>query len=802
MKISYRWLCEIIPGLDKIPAAELAEKLTHSGLEMEGLEDQAQKYKGIVVGLVKSLKPHPNADKLRVCEVSTGSQSTQVVCGAPNVKEGGRYPLATLGTVMPSGMEIKPVKLRGEPSSGMLCSASELELSADSNGLLPLSDHFKEGDAISEVLQLNDVVMELNITPNRGDALSHWGVAGDIAALTGLSLDQNIIAGALAQERFSESEQKGAVGIKLQSPEACGRFSVSEIKSVKVAPSPLWLAQRLESLGIRSINNVVDATNFVMLLTGHPVHAYDRRDLAGSDIIIKTLDAPTPFKTLDEQERSLVAGDLVIADQNGPVGLAGIMGGANSEIKDDSTDLVLEVAYFDPNNIRKTARRLGLNSESSYRFERFVNPDSVVLAHQKLQQLILNLAGGNASAITDAYPKPFQKKQITLRSDRVEALLGVRVADDVIQNILSRLGCEVSLSSTGVFSVLAPIGRSDLEREVDLIEEVARLQGLDKIPAEMPRLSLRSPQESDSARVGRWAKDFFVGKGFVETVHYSFTDEDLLKLVVPQTEANWEKLKNPISEDLKIMRPSLLPQLIQCYQKNRLLQEEGLRFFELRTVFSKETSGKVHEAPVLAGLYTGSEFGRNRFSKERPFDLFDGKGWLELLFKQARIALSVSEHSDWPYHPSMSMAFFDRDQKIATLGALHPELLQKFKIKEQVFVFEIAFDQFSKAFQKQSLRYQNISSFPAVYRDLALVADDSLSFGAIESCIQKHRPAWLSDVHLFDVYQGENLPAGKKSLAISMKYESPGESLTDEKVNEQHFALVDVLQKELKVALR
>ncbi len=799
MKVSYNILCELVPGLEKFPAKVVADKLTFSGLEVEGYEDKGAKLKGIVVGKTISVERHPNADKLSLCRVSAGKEEFQVVCGAPNVKAGCLYPFATLGTVMPSGLEIKPVKLRGVESFGMLCSARELELSEESNGLLDLSENLTVGEGIAKALALDDVIFELNVTPNRGDALSHWGVARDLSALFDLPVSfTNSICPNAALTPAATSKPK----IKLQhkNPEACARFSVSEISNIKVGPSPQWLENRLTLLGQRPINNIVDATNYVMLITGHPVHAYDARDLQGGEIAVRLSTDQTKFKTLDGIERDILAGDLIIADASRVVGLAGVMGGENSQIKTDTTNIVLEVAQFKPECVRKTARRLGIVSESSYRFERFVNPETVILAHEILQNLIVTLGGGVRTSITDSYLSPVQLPEILLTANFVTRTLGIAIDEKIIVGYLTRLGCVVK--GSGELQVTPPTARSDLTRAIDLVEEVARLGGLEKIPAVMPNLLVQGSRENKATRLAREIKNFLVQDGFFETVHYSFGEARVFESLVKNPEpATWVKLKNPLSEELAVMRPSLLPHLLQSYVKNRRHSEKALKLFELRHVYHKK-DGKALQREVMAGVMGGVPLGRNRFGLNRALNFDDVNGLVTRLCDLARLGVVIEHHKEWPFHPGQAIAYLIDGRQILRAGVLHPQILLGHKIKENLCYFEVEYEFFSSLFGQERVSFKPVSPLPPVYRDLAVVVDENLSFLELKMAIEALKPRELKAIELFDVYHGENLPNGKKSLAFSIIYESDAENMTDEAVNKIHFELVDKLKAKLNIELR
>lgn len=803
MKISYTWLTEILPGLHKYPAAEIARKLNLSGLEVESVTDLAARFKGIVAGEVLDVQKHPNADRLNLCRVSTGRESFNVVCGAPNVKQGKKYPFAAPGIVMPDGMEIKPVKIRGEFSQGMLCSGRELQLNGDHQGILELDENAKVGEPFARAMGLEDVILDIAVTPNRGDALSHWGVAREVSVLTGLSVqDQVFLPPGLLSGFKPPREQRATVVLKHKNKKACTRFTVSGISGVKISVSPRWLAQRLESQGLRSINTVVDATNYVMLLTGHPVHAYDARHIADQTITVDTIQSPQKFKTLDGVERGFLPGDLVIGDARGIVGLAGIMGGENSEIKWDTQDVILEAAHFDPVVIRKTAKRLGLQTESSFRFERFVNPDTVLKAHLCLRDLIVYLAGGVPTKILDSYPKKRRTVSLKLSPADVKKILGIDVPQREVVRILKGLGCKVTRQKSSC-KVIPPPARSDLTRPVDLIEELARFHGLDRIPTCLPTLRVRHPQETRPSMFEKAVKEFFVANGFSETVHYSFGDPKTFPQALKEMPPDrFVRLENPLSEEMAVLRPSLLPALLSCYLKNYRLRENGLRIFELRNVYSRKDNGTVGEIRQLAGLHSGNPLGRNRFGLARVVDFYDGKGLLASLFNEARISWSEKRDEGWPFHSGQAVSFYVENTLIAKTGALHPLLLQENKIKDRLYYFEIQYDHLAALFQKNIPRYQPVSELPPVYRDLSLVVSKEVTHARLLSCLDEYRPPSLKKIHLFDVYEGDGIPNDMKSLSFSMVYESSQENLTDEGVNQMHFKLVEKLKDVLGARLR
>jgi phenylalanyl-tRNA synthetase beta chain len=644
-------------------------------------------------------------------------------------------------------------------------------------------------------------IFEINVTPNRGDVLGHMGLAIEIGALTGLALNEAGGIPKLFLEKFAASAVGGEtcrVTVHHLETKACLRYSVSTIHGVNVGASPSWLSARLEALGIRAINAVVDATNYVMLLTGNPVHAFDLEKLSGHALVVRAAEVGARFRTLDGFERELLRGDLLIADGNQAVALAGIIGGENSEVSPTTKALALEVAAFDPDAVRKTAKRLGIKTESSYRFERFVDPNRVRVAHEWLQRLIVTMVGGQASVILDSYPSPAPTCTIDFPISEVSRLLGIVISQIQVTEILTRLGCQVELSH-GRLCVGVPSYRPDLTRPADLVEEIARLYGLDKIPAVLPVLPVHVPFESKVSALESTLKDFFIDHGFVETLHYSFGDPAWFEAVLRQGEENqWVSLKNPLSEELSVMRPSLLPHLLATYLKNRPLGRKGIRLFESRSIFLQ--SG---ETRVLAGLMAGNPLGKNRFGLTHDDDFFDVKGLVDKLLSKADLKARLSVLSDWPFHPTQSASYHVGDVTLAKVGVLHPELLLEHKVRDRVMYFEIAIETFAETFGQGKKAFRPVNALPPVYRDLALLVPVTLSHQDILEAIHVLKPSQLKRVELFDLYQGANLEEGKKSLAYAFVYEpSHGEAMTDDEVNRLHFSLVEKLSQSLDVTIR
>lgn len=792
MKFSYQWLKELLPGLKERPK-KLAHTLTLAGLEVESVEEQGKGLEKVVVGQVKSVAKHPNADRLSVCEVSDGKEVHSIVCGAPNVSPGKKYPLALEGAELPNGLILKRVKIRGVESRGMLCSAKELGLSEEVEGILELPDNAPVGRSFASYYQLNDSILDVANPPNRGDCLSHIGLAREIGAIHPphfKDLRSHLIKGTYSIKDYVKVQVKDSRG--------CPRYCSRVIRGIKISPSPKWMVSRLESLGVRSINNVVDATNYVMLETGHPLHAFDHRFLRGGKLIIRKAGQAQKFETLDDEKRDLVAEDLVIADVEGVVALAGIMGGKNSEVQEDTSVLVLEAAAFNPVRIRQTARRLGLQSESSYRFERVVNPDTVSFALNRLTQLILELAGGEASReVIDLYPKKVKPVRLTLREARLEHILGIKIKQAEVKRILTSLGFKPVRSASG-WRLTIPLYRNDITREIDVIEEVVRLSGYDQIKPELPRSIMRPARQSEQGKLEESVRNFLLNHGFYETIHYSFCGpEDLQK---GGYSGDAVRLANPLSREMSLLRPALLPALLETYAKNRSSSEEGLRFFELRQIYFPPQG----EQKRLAGIYGGPFYSTNWIEKGRLMDFFDGKGLLEAFFNFAKLAsVSFVPTDERPeFHPGQCMRIDSNKKTLGYFGKLHPAILGKADLKDSVFYFDLDYSLLVQEWGAQGLRYEILSPYPRVTRDMALVMNEEMTHEEILKAVAELNVSWLKEVSLFDLYKGDKLPPGKKSLAFALVYENVERTLTDEEVNEVHFKLIDSLKNKLGVELR
>lgn len=795
MKYSFNWIKEFLPTLKAGPL-EVAHRLTDVGLEVERIEDLSLPYKGVVVGEVLSKARHPNADRLSVVTVFDGHQKLPIVCGAPNVTEGKKYPFARLGATLPNGVEIRKTPIRGIESSGMLCSAKELGLSEEATGLLELSSDIKVGTSFARARGLDDTLLHVAVTPNRGDCLSHLGLAREISAAFGLKIRE-----------YKNLSIKGGYKIKdyvkihHQDRRGCRRYCARVIRGVKVAPSPEWLVRRLEPLGIRSINNVVDATNDILLGLGHPLHAFDHRFLKGSEIHVRVAGVKQIFEALDETKRELLPEDLVIADRDGPVALAGIIGGKGSEIREDTTTIVLEAASFDPGRIRRTSKRLGLTTESSYRFERHVPPETVPAALEAVTSMILQLAGGEASAdVIDLLGSRRPVPKVFLSRDHLTKIVGNPVADARVAKIFSSLGLNPRRQGKGWLTSIPP-HRSDLTREIDLIEEVVRLEGFGKISPAMPRLILSEPRQSPERRMEGRLRSFFISRGFSETIHLSFVSEEegLLSGFPPD---RLLPLRNPLSREGEFLRPSLLPSLLACCRRNQREGRSDLRFFELRTVFSR-VNGEA-EKKSLGAITGGDLFPPNWQKLKKEGNLFLGKGLVTDFFGRIPIQQVPFPDGACPsfLHPKEALRLICRETPIGFLGKVHPALLARYELKIPLLYLEIDASTAFSLFDAASPKFSLPSPYPSIVRDLSIVVDAGIPYAEIEREMKREKVPWQTRFYLYDIFEGGAVPQGKKSLTFSLTYESSEKTLTDDEVNKVHFALVDRLTVKLGAALR
>ncbi len=798
MKLPLRWLGEFVAsGLD---AAAFCERLTMGGLEVEGIEELGDEIRGVVVGAVTATRPHPQGERLTLCDVDSGTGSTvEVVCGAANARAGIRVALAREGAELPGGKHIENATIRGVLSAGMLCSESELGLSDEAaSGILELPRTAPLGADVADYLAARETVLEISITPNRGDCLSVLGLAREVALLTGAKL----------RVRPTRLQEKGAatgeaLRVRIEDESGCRRYAARIVRGVKVGPSPLWLRLRLQAAGLRSINNVVDVTNYVMLERGQPLHAFDLRRLPQPEIVVRRAGSTEAIQTLDGVVRFLAADDLLITTGAEAVAIAGVMGGADSEVEETTTDLLLESAWFDPTTVRRTARRLDLNSEASYRFERGVDIEGVIDALDRAAALIVETAGGTvAPTAIDVYPGRRPSPSIVLRPQRVNEILGLEVSLGAIRQTMKALGATVTKAAGGAFTVQPPSFRSDLEREIDLIEEVARVVGYDRIPTHLPLRQLAvggMPKRMALEREIRW---LLRGGGMSELIGLAFAtpagNEALRGVNVGGRPI---RLLNPISREESELRTSLLQSVAAMWRHNRNQGATAIAGFSIAKVYWWE--GEPREgwrvAGVMAGVLPVSGLGGRRVPA-----FTDMKGVLENLFDHLGLLDKVSWRpaTDWEsLHPGKSASIFIEDDFVGVVGALHPDAEAALDLGGDHWLFEIDLERLSER-ALPAKQFRGLPRFPAVVRDLAIVVEAEFRSDEIVHFVRQWNHDLVEAVHLFDEYVGSPIAPGKKSLAYSIAYRAADRTLTDEEVNALQDQLVAALEKKFRVEHR
>ena len=806
MKIPLSWLTDYIDLTE--PPRAIADRLTFSGTEVEGIETVGSTYEGFVVAEVHAVEKHPNADKLSVCRVFDGANELQVVCGAPNVQAGGRYPFARVGVTLPDGsLTIKKAKIRGVESFGMLCAADELGLSDDHSGLLVLDAKWAPGTPLAEVLGPPDTVFELEVTPNRPDCLSLIGIARELAAVYGIkrkALD--------AEDGRRKTENRSPVTdhrslVLVEDPTACARYTARLLEGVKIGPSPDWMKQRLERAGIRSINNVVDITNYVMLETGHPLHAFDRDLLAEGRVVVRRAKAGERMATLDGVDRELDPSMLLIADAARPVAVAGVMGGAGSEICDVTTNVLLESAWFDPAQTRTTARKLGLSTESSYRFERGVDIEGVERASQRAAQLMVEITGARmVGDVIDTRPECAAPRRIVGRFQYVRDVMGVEISDAEISGIFGRLEIGVHAKPGGAFEAVIPSFRGDLEREIDLVEEVARIHGLENVPVPHPRAVVDPMAGRDNTvRAKARLRASLAGLGVSEILNYSLVSEAQLDLFDSGNKARRVPIPRPISADQSVLRISLVPQMVETLGRNRAHQAEQAALYEIGRTFERAEGGSVVETERLCIGLLGP-LGRSAMERRRsvtPEEMFLwAKGLVESLARALGLgAFSVRATSAGYAEAGAAVEVLAGDAVLGTLTLVDRRIRKEWRLADPVAVIELAVAPLLAEALKVRV-FRDIPAFPSVARDVAMIVADAVSHADIVRVIRAAAPSELEAVELFDIFKGPAIGAGKRSAAYSLVYRSARRTLTDDEANGYHETVKAALRKELAAEIR
>lgn len=791
MKFSEQWLRELVqPELD---AQALADQLSLAGLEVDDVESVASDFSGVVVGEILSAEQHPDADKLRVCQVSNGTETFQVVCGAPNARAGIKTAFAMVGATLPGDFKIKKAKLRGVESMGMLCAEDELGLSDDHDGIMELSANAPVGQDVREYLNLNDMIIDVDLTPNRGDCLGMVGMAREVGVLNKVpvaEIDCSPVAASIDDQ----------ISIELQAPAACPRYLGRIIRNINInAETPRWMVERLERSGVRSIDPVVDVTNYVLLELGQPMHAFDLNKLEGG-IRVRMAEQGEPLKLLDGSEVKLNADTLVIADHNKAVAMAGIMGGGNSEVSEETTDIMLECAYFDPIAIAGRARNYGMHTDASHRYERGVDWQLQARATERATALLLDIVGGEAGPVVEAESKADLPESVTvsLRHERVTSLLALEIPAAEIEEILTRLGMQLSAMQSGVWTIAVPSYRFDISIEEDLIEEIARVYGYNKLPSKTPRAELPLPSIKESQVGVGQVRRHLVARGYQEAITYSFIESGLAKLFDDQHDA--VALANPISAEMAVMRTTLWAGLSKAVAYNQARQQSRVRLFEIGQRFVEE-GGELSQANSLAGIITGNRQPESWMGKSDKVDFFDIKGDLESLLEMAGDAESYALVADKhvALHPGQSARIERNGKTVGWIGAMHPSLQKQLDLNGPVYLFEL---ELAELLEGTLPRFSSLSKFPESRRDLAMVIDQQVGFDAVRQIAKEQGGEFLKDVILFDVYTGQGIEAGRKSLALGLTWQHPSRTLNEEEINASVAAVVERLTNDLGAVLR
>ncbi len=810
MEISLEWLGEFV---ELPPVQELVQKLAGAGIEVEEVRNPAARVKGVVVGLVESVEPHPNADRLRVCGVFDGKQRHRVVCGAPNVVAGQKVPFAPLGAELPGGV-LEGRKIRGVESAGMLCSKADLGLEQKSEGLWDLGQAVEVGDDALAAARVGPSLV-LGITPNRPDLLSHVGVAREVAAATGRKMKT---------PTYRVTEKGPDVGslarVVVDDPAGCKRYVARVVRNVKIGPSPAWVQTRLEQAGMRAINNVVDATNFVLLELGQPLHAFDLAEIAPEaglpTIHVRRAKEGEKLSTLDGTEVELVAEDLLIADAEQGLALAGVMGGADSEVKETTTTVLLESAYFDPTRVRRTARRHGFRTEASYRFERGADPGVVVKAIDRCAQLLVDNAGGEvAKGHIDVSHKLDLAPEVTLRLERVGRVLGLEPSAETVAQLLEPLEIRVAGRNGSSLRFVVPSFRPDITREIDLIEEVVRRYGYEKVPERLPDTGGAywfAPLSDDTRERARTSLQ---GAGCTEVVTFGFGNPELMKLLAPDA-GEPLRILNPLGEELSGLRTSLWPGLVGILGRNQRFGQKDVRVFELGTVFRRRTpqSGEdardreLPEEALVAGiLVAGGRWGGQWYERGEQADFGDLAGVLETLTDafQPRSALARRPAPNPVLNPYCSAAIELDGVVIGWAGQLLPQLCQKLEVAGPVYLAEVRLSPLAAA--PRTLQHRPLPRFPGTRRDIAVIAPRTLQAETLRGFLQERAggklgPEVVEQVRIFDVYAGKPIPATHVSLAFAIEYRSRERTLTDAEVGEAFAQVQDELKRQFEVEVR
>ena len=789
MKFSENWLREWVnPEID---SAELQEQLTMLGLEVDAVEE-THSLEAIVVARIASVEPHPNADKLRVCGVDDGTGETlSVVCGAPNAREGICVPLARVGAVLPGGTKIKSAKLRGVASFGMLCSARELGLSDDASGLMELPVEAPVGENLRDYLALDDTLIEIDLTPNRGDCLSIRGIARDVAARNRQLLSVLEVAPVPPQT-------DATFPVEIDEGMGCARYAGRVIRNIDpTVTTPLWITEKLRRCGLRGISPVVDITNYVMLELGQPMHGFDLDKLSGQIVVRDARDGES-VELLDGREVTLSSDTLAITDDSGVIAIAGIMGGERTAVTAETTNVFFEAAMFMPEKIAGRPRKYNAHTDSAHRFERNVDPQGQVAAVERATQLLIEIAGGEPGPVTEVFDHTlaYAPTTLDLPRDRIQKLLGVSITDQDIVDVLTHLGLTLTGNDSG-WRVDVPSYRPDISIVEDLVEEIARVYGYDRLPRTHPGLLPSMTQRDETTVSIDSLKALLVERGYQEAVTYSFVDQAVQEQVDPHCTPLM--LANPISADLAAMRLSLWPGLLGALQRNLNHKQNEVRLFESGLTFVPKCD-QLQQHAYFAGIVSGHRQSQHWNGDAAELDFFDAKGDVEALFQVANAADIRFEAAEHPaLHPGQSAQILCDERVVGWLGKLHPELQKSLSLSQAAFVFEV---EQQVLLQRHLAKFTEYSRFPSIRRDIAIVIDRNVTLNSVLACINKYSPKYLEDVEVFDIYTGKGVIPGRKSLALGLILQDFSRTLTDADVDKSVSGIIAMLERDLGATLR
>lgn len=810
MQVSIKWLKDYIDFTET--PEQLADKLTMAGIPVENVVDPGEGLEKVVTGRIEKLEPHQNSDHLQICTMNVGlAENIIIVTGAQNVAEGQVVPVAMVGAHLPNGMKISKGKLRGVASNGMLCSAQELKLDLEKlpeeqkTGIFILPSDTPVGIPAKDVLGLNDVVLEFELTANRADCFSVFGLVREIAAITGNKPH-------FPEIKVNEDDNtklNDIFSVEIADPDLCSRFSTRMLKNVKIGPSPEWMQQRLEGAGIRSINNVVDVTNFVMIELGHPMHAYDYDKITGKKLIARRAIEGEELHTLDDTSRKAKGEMLVIADSEKAAGLAGIMGGFETEITDTTTTVVLESADFYGPCIRRTARACGLSSEASGRFERGVDSETTIKALDRAAQLLQEMGACTVcEGIVDVYPNPKQANYVTFTPEQINNHLGTNIAKDVMLNIITSVGFDITKDENDEITVKVPSWRNDVTCMADISEEIARLHGFDKIKSTLPNgVSMQGTQSAKQTFIDK-VKASLSSQGLYETISFALTNEETFnKLNIPQDSPLRKAvpIMNPLSDEYPLVRTTLLSSIFDNLARNLARKNDDVALFEVGSVFFPKAL-PVTELPdevvKIAGAITGRRNAQGWNQTNDMVDFYDAKGIIEELFANLRVTrYTVEAGTHYAMHPGKTALFKKGRDVIATVGEVHPAVLSAYGITKPVYIFELDATTVMK-YMAKDLKYKALPKYPATSRDLAMLVDVDVNAADIEKAMTKAAGQNLTQITLFDVYTGKQVEEGKKSLAFSLTFQSNDKTLTDAEIDPAIEKIVAKLQKDFNANLR